>query len=45
MSIVSRLKRVTIVLSGGFSVSHRYNVRQSSYRPLWEGRSYVYGWL
>jgi len=35
------LKRVTVVLTGGFLVSHRWNARQSSCRPLWEGRSYV----
>jgi len=35
------LKRVTVVLTAGFLVSHRWNARQSSYRPLREGRSYM----
>src|SRR6218665_75516 len=41
MSVVPCIKRVTVVLTGGFLVSHRWNAKQSSYRFFLEGRSYV----
>ena len=34
MSVVPCIKRVTVVLTGGFLVSHRWNAKQSSYRPF-----------